>query len=375
MKTHKVAIIFGTRPEVIKLGPLILEIEKDPYLKSFLIHTGQHKELTQDVMQIFNIKPKYNLEIMKSHQTLTEMTLRIGKKLEKILKLEMPDLVIVQGDTTTTLMGCLVSYYLKFPVAHVEAGLRTGNIYQPFPEEVNRKVVDSISELLFVPTKEAKENLIKANISKNKIFIVGNTVIDALLYIKEKYLSTNLPFLKKKNLSNKKIIVFTLHRRENWEEKTLREIAMALKTICINFKKEVEIFYPCHPNPFIKKFMINSLGLGNISNFHVIKPLRYDKFITLLSFSSLILTDSGGIQEEASYLGKPVFILRNFTERREIIDHNIGKIIGTNKNKIINEVTEFLSSKSFKVKRKILYGKGNASKKIKKEILKFLMKK
>jgi UDP-N-acetylglucosamine 2-epimerase (non-hydrolysing) len=366
----KILAIFGTRPEAIKFAPL-LKLIKNKYNKVRLriIITGQHDELLIDVLNSFSIIPDYNLRIMKDNQGLFEIAESLFLRLEKIFKKEKPSLVLVQGDTSTAFISCLASFYFKIPVAHIEAGLRTYDKYHPFPEEMHRRLIDVLSDIHFVPSYLAKNNLIKEGIPKGNIFMVGNTVIDALLEI--------LPRLEKKpraeifkNINfRKKILVVTIHRRENFGF-PLENICKAIRSLAQS-EKDIEIVWPVHPNPNVKSKVYSMLN--NFKNVHLIKPLRYLDFIYLIKNSYLILTDSGGLQEEAPYLKKPVLVLRKKTDRPETSRAGVSRVIGINTDKIYRSTLDLLKNKA-KYKKMIKniqpYGKGNASLKIIKIILK-----
>lgn len=364
----KILFVFGTRPEIIKMAPVILEAQKYP--KKFNVKiciTEQHKEMLQPFLKFFKIKPDYNLKIMKKEQSLEFLTSKILQKLEKIIKKEKPDLVMVQGDTTTAFASTLCAFYQKIKVAHIEAGLRSFNKYNPFPEEINRKIIDIIADYLFVPTEIAKKNLIKEGLKEKKIFVTGNTVIDTLKsVIKRKREEKKIEnFLKKEhNINiNKKIILITLHRRESWEE-DLENMCYATKELAKNFP-DLQFVYPVHLNPNVRKTVLKILK--NTNNIHLISPLNYLEFVFLMKKSFIIMTDSGGIQEEACFLKKPVLVMRRKTERIEGIKNKVAKLVGTEKDKIINEFSRIINNKNKYLnldKNKFLYGDGNASKRI-----------
>ncbi|MCM8831637.1 MAG: UDP-N-acetylglucosamine 2-epimerase (non-hydrolyzing) [Candidatus Omnitrophica bacterium] len=362
----KIMVVFGTRPEVIKLAPVIKELQK--YTKIFSVFTcttAQHRQMLDDMLNLFKIKPHCDLNIMRENQSIFEVTTKCLKGIERILKKERPDIVLVQGDTTTTFATSLASFYLKIPVGHIEAGLRTNDKYKPFPEEINRRLTSHIADLHFVPTKEAKKNLLDENISENAIFLTGNTVVDALFYIlkeikNKKILVKDFSFL---NLNLNRLILVTAHRRENFG-KPLRNICYALRKI-VEQNKNIVIVYPVHPNPNVQRTVKQILK--EIKRIYLIEPLDYASFIYLMNLSYLILTDSGGVQEEAPSLGKPVLILRDKTERPEIIRYGMGKLVGTDAADIIRNVETLLYNyKIYKemVKRKNPFGDGKASQRI-----------
>lgn len=358
----KVMFIFGTRPEAIKLAPLIKKLNR-----SIICVTGQHKEMLQQVLKIFNIKPKYNLNIMKKNQTLFNITFNILLKLENILKKEKPDIVIVQGDTTTTFVASLSAFYLKIPIGYVEAGLRSYDKYQPFPEEINRRLTTHLADIYFAPTSKARDNLLKEGVSSKQIFVTGNTGIDALLMMVKEVKKNNLKYEMyfRKNFGinfNKKIILVTGHRRENFGI-GFKNICNAIKEIAL--KEDINIIYPVHLNPNVQTPVKKILS--KLRNVFLLPPLEYDKFCYLMYRSYLILTDSGGIQEEAPSLGKPVLVLRNVTERKEGIKKGNAVLVGTNKDKIIKWVKNLLHNKNlYNNMRKVSnpYGDGKASNRI-----------
>ena len=324
MKQIKVITVFGTRPEAIKMAPVVKELEKRPEIKSIVAVTAQHRDMLDQVLEIFDIKPDYDLNIMKQRQTLTDITANVLTGLYDVINKEKPDIVLVHGDTTTTFAGALASFYNQVPVGHIEAGLRTYDKYSPFPEEMNRKMTTSIATLHFAPTIMNKNNLLKENINEEDIFITGNTVIDALkTTVKEDFEFSdetvrNLDF-------SKKVIVVTAHRRENLGE-PLKNICRALKRLAEDYKNEVEIVYPVHLNPAVREVAFEILG--NIENVHLIEPLDVCQLHNLMARSYMILTDSGGLQEEAPSLGKPVLVLRHETERPEAIAAGTVKLAG-----------------------------------------------
>lgn len=324
MKRIKVISVFGTRPEAIKMAPVIKELEKRPEIDSVVAVTAQHRGMLDQVLEIFGIKPDYDLNIMKQRQTLVDITSNVLTGLYGVIQEEKPDIILVHGDTTTTFAGALAAFYNQVPVGHVEAGLRTYDKYSPFPEEMNRRMTTSIATLHFAPTVMNKNNLLKENIDEKDIFITGNTVIDALkTTVKDDYKFADetvaaLDF-------SKKVIVVTAHRRENLGE-PLKNICRALKRIAEDFSDEVQIVYPVHLNPAVREVAFDILG--NIDNVHLIDPLDVCELHNLMARSYMILTDSGGLQEEAPSLGKPVLVLRHETERPEAIAAGTVKLAG-----------------------------------------------
>ena len=350
----KILIVFGTRPEAIKMAPLIKEFQKHDCFDLKVCVTAQHREMLDQVLSAFDIVPDYDLNIMKAGQDLYDITARVIVELKDVLDAFKPDVVFVHGDTTTTFASALACYYQKITVSHVEAGLRTGNIYSPWPEEANRKLTSQIAKYHFAPTQLSKDNLLKENVQGDNIVITGNTVIDSLFMILENFTENkllrqqlidkiNLDFINDKppKTKSKSIVLVTGHRRENFGDGFLN-ICNALKTIALN-NPYCEIVYPVHLNPNVRKPVYDILN--SQTNIHLIEPLEYEPFIFLMSQSDIILTDSGGIQEEAPSLGKPVLVMRDTTERPEAIVSGTVKLVGTNREKIIYEVQNLLDNK------------------------------
>lgn len=369
----KILFIFGTRPETIKLAPVIKEFKKEKYFNVKICFTGQHNEMVNQVLDFFQIKPHYRLDVMKENQSLFELTSRVLKGLKNVLEKEKPSLVFVQGDTTTAFVGALGAFYMKIQVGHIESGLRSFNKYFPFPEEINRVLISRLSDYHFAPTEKAKENLYKEGIKEN-VWVVGNTVIDALVLV--------LDIIKRQGEENyykyfdfidfsKKIILVTAHRRESFG-KPFENICYALKEIAKKYE-DVEIVYPVHLNPNVRAPVFRiSKGIKNI---HLIDPLIYPHLIWLMSKTYLILTDSGGIQEEAPSLGKPVLVMRNVTERTEGMEAGTAKLVGTDRKKIVKEVSNLLiKSDEYKKMVKVTnpYGDGKASKRILSKVIDLL---
>ena len=360
----KIMIIFGTRPEAIKLAPLIkyLKITTDIELK--ICVTAQHRGMLDTVLNIFEITPDYDLNIMKNGQTLVEMTIRILEGVDKVLKKEKPDLILVHGDTTTSLISAMGAFYNKIPVVHIEAGLRSKNMYSPYPEEFNRKLISDIAEYHFSPTIENKINLLNEGVSEDKIFVTGNTVIDALKsVVKENFIFEN-ELLRTINYKEKKVVLLTIHRRENWGE-PMEEIFYGIKNCALKHINDIVIIFPMHENPIVRECAQKILG--NIKNIYLIDPLDYVSFSNLMNKSYLVVTDSGGIQEEAPALGKPVVVLREETERMEGVKAGTVVLCGISKEKIEELLTELLSTKEEYIKMSKAinpYGNGESSKKI-----------
>ncbi|WP_418626566.1 non-hydrolyzing UDP-N-acetylglucosamine 2-epimerase [Anaerosinus sp.] len=338
----KVMTVFGTRPEAIKMAPVVLELTKYPDLiQPIVAVTAQHREMLDQVLHLFDIKPDYDLDIMAQGQTLFDITCKAMQGLNRVLSESKPDIVLVHGDTTTTFAGALAAFYHQTEIGHVEAGLRTHNKYSPYPEEMNRKLTGSLTDMHFAPTATASNNLRQENIKEEAIFVTGNTVIDALLAtVNEKFEFSN-EVLRKIDYKNRKVVLVTTHRRENLGE-PMRHVYQALRDL-VNEFEDIEIVFPVHKNPKVREVVESELG--GLARVNLIDPLDYEPFANLLARSYLVLTDSGGIQEEAPALGKPVLVLRDTTERPEAIDAGTVKLIGTDKMKIYNEAKLLLSNK------------------------------
>jgi len=364
----KILFAFGTRPEAIKLAPVIKELQKDKInFKVEICITAQHRHMLDQVLDIFNIKADYDLNIMKQGQTLFDINVRILQGLEKLLATSRPDIIFVQGDTTTAFVSALAAFYSKIKIGHVEAGLRTYDKFAPFPEEMNRRLITHLADFHFAPTKQAKDNLLKEGVSKKQVLVTGNTVIDALKLALKINPKLGLPILHKIKPWNK-IILVTVHRRESFG-KPFTNICLALKRI-IERNKDVEIVYPVHPNPNIK--IPAHKILGNIERMHLVAPMDYLPFAHLMNRSYLILSDSGGIQEEAPALGKPVLVLRDKTERPEAIQSGTARLAGTGTNRIFEMTRQLLTSKKeYKKMSQIKnpFGDGKSSQRIHKYLL------
>lgn len=372
MNKIKVMSIFGTRPEAIKMCPLVKELNKYEEIENLVCVTGQHREMLDQVLEIFNIKPDYDLNIMKEKQTLTTLTGGVLNELDEVFKKVQPDIVLVHGDTTTTFVASLTAFYNKIKVGHVEAGLRTFDKYSPFPEEMNRKLTGALADLHFAPTNTSKDNLLKEGINEETIFLTGNTVIDAM----ENTVISNFQFrnetLKSIDFDNKKVIMMTAHRRENWDR--LDDICTAVATLA-NENKDVEIVYLVHLNPIVQDAA--KKHLGNLKNVHLLPPLDMDETHNLMNKSFMIMTDSGGIQEEAPHLGKPVLVLRDTTERPEAVQAGTVKLAGNTYNEILKNASELLNDSNLYAKMANSanpYGDGEASRRIAENILYFFNK-
>ncbi len=368
MKKIKVMTVFGTRPEAIKMAPLAIELEKDPNIESIVCVTAQHREMLDQVLELFNIKPDYDLDIMKERQSLLGITTRVLEGLDKVIKEAKPDIVLVHGDTTTSFVGALAAFYNQVSVGHVEAGLRTYDKYSPFPEEMNRNLTGRIAEMHFSPTVQNRENLLKENISGQDIYITGNTVIDALKTTVQKEYKFQNDTLNELDFEGKRVIVVTAHRRENLGE-PLENICNALKELVESYN-DVEVVYPVHLNPAVRDTVFGTLG--EVSGVHLIDPVTVDDLHNAISRSFMVMTDSGGIQEEAPALAKPVLVLRRETERPEAVAAGTVKLAGVDKDVILSMARELLENEeSYKKMAHAAnpYGDGNASKRIIEAIL------
>ena len=363
----KVLIIAGTRPEIIKIIPVYLAFkDSSKQFQTFLCHTGQHYEMAEEILSFFDIRPDYKLEAIKQSSSLTDMSAYLLVEIECILKTLRPDVVVIHGDTNTTLAGAIAAFHNKIPVIHIEAGLRSGDLQAPWPEEMNRKAVAVVTKYHFAPTIAAKENLLKEGYHENDIFVVGNTVVDALNLAMSLIDDAKIRSFKKKyhfiNF-NKKIILFTGHRRENLDgglESVLRGFNSLLSR-----RKDVEIIFPAHLNPKVQDVV--SKTVNSIQEFHILSHLPYQEFLWLMSEADLIVTDSGGIQEEAPSLKKPVLVIRDKTERVEMVDLGAVKLIGAHEDRLVDEVELLFDNPDIYARMQIQqnpYGKGDTSLKI-----------
>ena len=355
----KVMLVFGTRPEAIKMAPLVKEFQKQPKrVETVVCVTGQHREMLDQVLKIFDIKPDYDLNIMKQGQDLYDVTARVLTGMRDVLKEVKPDVVLVHGDTTTSTAAALAAFYQQIPVGHVEAGLRTHNIYSPWPEEMNRLLTGRLATYHFSPTPLSRNNLIKESVDDRNIIITGNTVIDALYWVVDKIknnkeLDNGLEDILSKagydvnRLNNgKKLVLITGHRRENFGDGFIN-MCTAIKDLTVKYP-DLDFVYPMHLNPNVRKPIHEVFGenLSGLKNMFFIEPLEYLSFVYLMEKSSIVLTDSGGIQEEAPGLGKPVLVMRDTTERPEALDAGTVKLVGTDYNKIVNEVSSLIDDKA-----------------------------
>ena len=368
MKKIKVMTIFGTRPEAIKMAPLVKELEKNENIESIVCVTAQHRQMLDQVLEIFDIKPDFDLNIMKERQTLIGITTRGLEGLDSVMKEAQPDIVLVHGDTSTTFVGSLAAFYNQIAVGHVEAGLRTYDKYSPFPEEVNRRLTGVIADMHFAPTERNRDNLLRENVSDDTIYITGNTVIDALKTTVRSDYEFKDDTLASMNWDTKKVIVMTAHRRENLG-KPLENICNAVKRLVEEFD-DIEVVYPVHMNPAVRE-VANKI-LGNLDRVKLIEPVNADELHNAISRGYMVMTDSGGLQEEAPSLGKPVLVMRNETERPEAVDAGTVKIAGVDEDTIYNMAKELICDEgaySRMAKAVNPYGDGFASERIVKAIV------
>lgn len=368
-KKIKVMTVFGTRPEAIKMAPIVLELQKHlDKITPVVAVTAQHREMLDQVLGLFDITPDHDLDIMAQGQTLFDITSKAMMGLDKVLEAEKPDIVLVHGDTTTTFAGALAAYYHQTTVGHVEAGLRTHDKYSPFPEEMNRKITGCIADLNFAPTETSEGNLLAENVKPESIFVTGNTVIDALHHTVKDDFQFEDELLQNIDFENKRIILVTTHRRENLGE-PMRHVYKALRQLTEEFD-DVEVVFPVHKNPKVREVVREELG--GLEKVHLIDPLDYEPFANLMHKAHLILTDSGGVQEEAPALGKPVLVLRDTTERPEAVAAGTVKLIGTDRDVVYNEAKTLLTDeKAYSRMAESVnpYGDGKASQRIIQAIL------
>lgn len=367
MKKEKIAVVFGTRPEAVKMIPVIKYLKKQENIDTITISTGQHKQMLTQILDRFSITVDYEMDLMEPNQTLFRLSSKAISAFEKVISESTPSMLLVQGDTTTAFIGALCAFYSKIPVGHIEAGLRTSNKYFPFPEEINRRLITTCADLNFAPTEGNRQNLLKEGIPSDTIFVTGNTVIDTLLLTVKQDHVFPLPEI---DLTGKRLILVTAHRRESFGQPML-EIFSALKEIALAYS-DVEIVYPVHLNPNVKVPALQMLG--GISNIHLIEPLDYFDFVSVMKLAYLILTDSGGVQEEAPSLGIPVLVLRNETERPEAVEAGTVRLVGTKSENIIKESRVILDSTEEHKRLSMAqnpYGDGKAAERITAHILKY----
>mgnify|MGYP002348807277 FL=1 len=363
----KISVIFGTRPEAIKLAPVILELKRHPEFACEVCITAQHREMLDQVLEVFGIVPDVDLDLMEPNQGLAEFAAKAIVQVDHYLKASNPDMILVQGDTTTVFAAALAAFYNRIPVGHVEAGLRTGNIYAPFLEEINRLLATRMTSFHFAPTRTNKENLLREGVEEKTIYITGNTVIDALYIARDRVLKEpqSIPGLDIRKLADKKIVLITGHRRESFGE-GFENICTAIARLAKAFP-DVLFIYPVHLNPNVQEPVRRILGTPSTHNIQLIKPLSYLPFVDLMNRSVLILTDSGGIQEEGPSLKKPVLVMRDVTERPEGVQAGVVKLTGTDPERINNSVSELLTDHvayDRMIANQNPYGDGNAAKKI-----------
>ncbi len=361
---RKVLVVVGTRPEAIKLAPVIKELSQRASVFDLRICvTAQHREMLDQMLELFEIKPDIDLDIMRPKQALPDLTARVLRGMSRVFKREKPDLVLIQGDTTTVLATALAAFYQRIPVGHVEAGLRTRDRYNPFPEEINRRLVGSLAHFHFAPTPYARENLLAEGVDPKTIFVTGNTVIDALKWIlsepptdKERQLLVSLEV-------KGKLVVVTAHRRESFGQ-PLVSLCRALRTL-VERNPDVTLVYPVHPNPQVRE-VVRHLLTGH-KRIYLIEPLPYASFVRLMHMSYMIMTDSGGIQEEATALGKPVLVLREKTERPEVVEAGVARLVGTDEERIVSTAEELLNNRSLyrkMARAREIFGDGHAAERI-----------
>lgn len=359
----KVLTVFGTRPEAIKMAPLVLELQKNPSIDCTVAVTAQHREMLDQVLELFHITPQYDLNIMQAGQTLYDITTRALNGLKDVLDKVQPHLVLVHGDTTTTFAASLAAFYSQIPVGHVEAGLRTNNKYSPFPEEINRRLTGAMADLHFAPTQNAKQNLLKEGVDPQNIFVTGNTVIDALQATVQEQYQFNISPLDRLDYRNNRVLLVTTHRRENLGD-PMRDIYQALREIVQQYQ-DVEVVFPVHKNPLVRQTV--QQYLGDLERVHLIEPLDYQPFINLMQRCYLVLTDSGGLQEEAPSLGKPVLVLRDTTERPEAVAAGTVRLVGTRRDEVLKHTRLLLDDQdAYRAMAEAVnpYGDGKASQRI-----------
>lgn len=342
MNKKKIAVVFGTRPDTIKMAPIILELSKFPeQFEVLTIATAQHRQMLDQVLDVFEIKSKYDLDIMAPKQTLSSLTAKIITGLDEIFTKEKPDMVLVQGDTSTTCIGSLAAFYHQIPVGHIEAGLRTNDKANPFPEEINRRITGVITDLHFAPTETAKQSLLKENVDPSTIFVTGNTVVDALEYTVRENYKFAVPILDTIVNKGKKIVLVTMHRRENWGL-PMEGACKAILRLALKYP-ELEFLFPVHMNPIVREVVYPILE--NQPNVSLIEPLDYLDFVNIMAKSYLIFTDSGGVQEEGPHFGIPILVLRSVTERPDAVNYGTVKLVGLDEENIFNTAVQLIDNK------------------------------
>ncbi len=367
----RIAIVIGTRPEGVKLAPVISLLRKSPLLKTSVVSTGQHREMLQDILEVFAIEPDIRLSVMSREQSLGQITSRVIERIDQVFREINPDLVIVQGDTTSAFATSLAAFYSRIPVAHVEAGLRTHKIDSPFPEEANRKLIGTIARIHFAPTPVARKNLLSEGIPGEKIYITGNPVVDALKKMEQSASSCTKEFISSLSSSGKRIILVTFHRRESWD-RPLRRVCSAIADLAESLN-DVCFVFPVHKNPAIRETV--SALLSARPNVYLEEPFSYPDLLYILKHSALVMTDSGGIQEEAPSYNVPVLILRYETERPEIIQSELGVLVGTDRERIVRETLKKLAQGNPRKNRDTInpFGDGRASERIKLALERYIM--
>ena len=377
-KLMRVLVVLGTRPEAIKMAPVINELARRRQIMPLVCVTGQHRQMLDSVLSLFHIKPDYDLNVMKHAQNVTEVTCAVLDSLPQVIRESQPDVVLVQGDTTTTMAAALAAYYEKVPVGHVEAGLRSGNIYSPWPEEVNRRIASVIATLHFAPTEQARQNLLNEQVPESQVVVTGNTVVDALISVIDgiandplfrQGVDSRYHFLGSEDGKHegRNLILVTAHRRESFGE-GLEAICGAIRELAR--RPDVAVVYPVHPNPMVREPVFRSLG--GVANIYLIDPLDYRSFVYFMSCSRLILTDSGGVLEEAPALGKPVLVMREVTERTEGLQGGTATLVGTDHERIVEEAARLLENEEAyreMCQQGSPYGDGRASQRIVDELL------
>jgi len=338
----RVLSVFGTRPEAVKMAPVVRELKRTPGIESFVCVTAQHRQMLDQVLDVFEIKSSYDLDIMAPKQTLASLTAKIITGLDEIFTAEKPDMVLVQGDTSTTCIGSLAAFYHQIPVGHIEAGLRTNDKANPFPEEINRRITGVITDLHFAPTETAKQSLLKENVDPSTIFVTGNTVVDALEYTVRENYKFAVPILDTIVSKGKKIVLVTMHRRENWGL-PMAGACQAIRRLAVKYP-DLEFLFPVHMNPVVREVVYPILE--NQPNVSLIEPLDYLDFVNIMAKSYLIFTDSGGVQEEGPHFGIPILVLRSVTERPDAVDFGTVKLVGLDEENIFNTAVQLIDNKA-----------------------------